>query len=102
MIVKNEDLRCGDVIVPPQNARFTVDTTPQSDGGIEGHLDCGSQEFHVVERIVSDDAIQMHWFCRECYERAVVDPSFYGNSGTPVCGKGDDMVYLYTVVKAQR
>ena len=53
-------------------------------------------------RRVSDDDICHTWQCPECFSVVNVGPSFYADSGTPLCSECDgdpiDMLYLYTEV----
>lgn len=56
-------------------------------------------------KTVEDKNVRMVWCCDDpdCTEdkderEITVDPSFYMNNGEPMCGCGQDMIYLRTEV----
>lgn len=50
-------------------------------------------------KTVKDAQTRHTWECEECHTQTKVHPTFYEESGTPICGDcGDDMSYLNTQV----
>jgi len=52
---------------------------------------------------IDDNKVQSYWKCEEedCTEGnmdAVIEPTWYQNNGTPVCGCGYDMMYQHTEI----
>jgi len=52
---------------------------------------------------IDDNKVQSYWKCEEedCTEDNMdcnLEPTWYQDNGTPVCGCGCDMVYQYTEI----
>lgn len=53
---------------------------------------------------IEDSKVQMFWKCPECQEEVIIPPSFYEESGTPICPnpksncEGTDMAYVRTEI----
>jgi hypothetical protein len=57
-------------------------------------------------KTIKDDKVIHVWECLKCGEKAEVNPTFYEESGTPVCSgekdrgcDGDDMTYVKTQIR---
>ncbi len=60
-------------------------------------------------KTIKDDRVIHVWKCLSCDEEAHVTPTFYEESGTPVCSgelshkdrgcDGDDMTYVKTMIR---
>lgn len=51
---------------------------------------------------VPDEDVWHVWACEKCESLIHVEPTFYGEAGTPVCEEcGDDMEYSHTLVKTK-
>ena len=49
---------------------------------------------------IKDNKVILCWKCPECGDTAEVDPTFFQDSGTPMCGECDtDMVYVKTQIQ---
>lgn len=57
-----------------------------------------------MRRVIAEDQVVAVWMCPECGTVARVSPSFYEESGEPVCGnpdcssKGEIMGYIHTQI----
>jgi len=56
-------------------------------------------------KTISDDKVRHVWANPDGTGEITVDPSFYAESGTPVCDsdtefEGEDMIYVRTEIKA--
>lgn len=54
-------------------------------------------------KTVSDSKVRHVWACPDGTGEITVDPTFYADSGTPICGEdtefdGEDMIYVRTEV----
>lgn len=50
---------------------------------------------------IRDEWVIHVWECLKCGEKAEVNPTFYADAGTPMCGDCDeDMVYVKTQILA--
>ena len=48
---------------------------------------------------ISDDTIRHVWYCEECEDEVNIEPDWYQNNGTPMCGDcDDDMTYSHTEI----
>ena len=59
-------------------------------------------------KTIDDNKVRMIWKCPVCGEKAMVDPSFYQDAGTPICTgttieepncEGEDMEYVRTEIQ---
>ncbi len=49
---------------------------------------------------IEDSKVILCWKCPECGDTADVDPTFFQDSGTPMCSECDvDMVYVKTHIQ---
>lgn len=49
---------------------------------------------------ISDEKVRTIWECPDCKDKAYVEPDWFQDNGTPMCGECDnDMDYLFTEIK---
>ncbi len=49
--------------------------------------------------VISDDKIRHIWKCPDCDKRAIINPEWYTDNGTPTCECGQDMRYEKTEIR---
>ena len=47
---------------------------------------------------IPDNRVRHIWFCVYEPNSIAVDPDWYEENGTPICGCGEDMVYSHTEI----
>ena len=51
-------------------------------------------------KTIKDEKVLHFWKCECCGDTAEVNPTFYAEAGTPMCGEcDDDMVYVKTQIQ---
>ena len=57
----------------------------------------------AIWKKIDSERVRLTWDCPICHDRVKVPPTFFQESGVPMCGDcGDDMEFICTEIKEDK